>query len=331
MPFGPAPNPSADRDASHREPPRLAVPTTRPVRRDPADPGHAEPGASPAHRHGGRLRALPPGAGGIVAGSPVDGASAALHAAAGADRVALLGADPQFGHGIPAEDVALATRVLVLPRMALQPGPWTPPPRDRWPAPTTGLLLLDGIAARHVQLAHRVATQLLGPGDILQPWSTGHEMLPCGVSWTIDTGASVAVLDGRFATAARRWPCLTTVVQERLGALGDRLATHLAICQLPRVELRVLALLWALAERFGRVTPDGVVLSLRLTHRLIGQLVGAQRPTVSLALSTLVAEGHIARRADGTLLLDERSRDVMATDDEDAGAVTESLRRPHAC
>jgi hypothetical protein len=250
------------------------------------------------------------------------------------DRVALLRADPHFGDGIPAEDISLATRVLVLPRVSLHEGTWTPPPRDRWPAPTAGLLLLEGIAARHVELADRVATQLLGPGDILQPWGAGNELLPCSVRWSIDSGASVAVLDGRFAVAARRWQCLTSVVHERLGALSNRLATHLAICQLPRVELRVLALLWALAERFGRMTPDGVVLSLRLTHRLIGQLVGAQRPTVSLALSTLVEEGQITRRDDGTLLLDERSRHAMAPDGASAAparSMPEPRIRPHAC
>jgi hypothetical protein len=230
------------------------------------------------------------------------------------DRVALLRADPQFSRGIPDADAALARRVLVLPRLTLRAGPWSPPARDGWPAPIAGLLLLDGIAARHVVLGDRIATQLLGPGDILEPWATAHELVPCLISWSMDVGGSAAVLDGRFSTAARRWPSLATVLQERLGAQGQRLATHLAICQLPRVEQRVVALLWALAERFGRMTPDGVVVPLRLTHRMIGQLIGAQRPTVSLALSTLVAEGHVARRPDATLVLAEQSRSVIAPD-----------------
>ncbi|MEA2246287.1 MAG: family transcriptional regulator, cyclic receptor protein [Solirubrobacteraceae bacterium] len=310
MPRGPASDPSPGATPPAGSPSLEPVPIELLARRAlPVPRRRAE--QAPAPLHGGRLRAVPARPDATIGQAPV--ASPALDDAPPAsDRVALLRVEPQFAHGIPPEDIALATKVLVLPRVALPAGAWSPPPRDRWPAPTAGLLLLDGIAARHVRLADRVATQLLGPGDVLEPWGAAHELLPCAVSWSIDVHGSAVVLDGRFATAARRWPCLASVLQERLGALGDRLATHLAICQLPRVELRVLALLWALAERFGRMTPEGVVLSLRLTHRLIGQLIGAQRPTVSLALSTLADDGHITRRSDGMLLLDEHSRAAIA-------------------
>jgi len=39
----------------------------------------------------------------------------------------------------------------------------------------------------------------------------------------------------------------------------------------------VLLALWLLADRWGRATPDGTVLSLALTHELLGQLTGARR------------------------------------------------------
>jgi CRP/FNR family transcriptional regulator, cyclic AMP receptor protein len=237
-----------------------------------------------------------------------------------ADHLALLAADPSFAAAIPAADLPLAARVLCLPRLHLPAGAWLPPERGSWPAPTCGLLLLDGVVARHVALGDRVATQLLGPGDVLDPWPRGSELLPYGVHWSIHEPATAAVLDGRFATAARRWPSLSTTVHERLGAIAERLGTHLAICQLPRVEDRVLALLWHLAERFGRVTPGGVVLALRLTHRLVGELAGAQRPTVSLAFAALLEAGRVMRRADGALLLDAASRAGLAPGARTAGA-----------
>jgi CRP/FNR family transcriptional regulator, cyclic AMP receptor protein len=226
--------------------------------------------------------------------------------------VALLDAEPAFTAGIPAADVELAARVLRLPRLELPPGAWVPPPRDAWPAPTTALLITDGVVARRVALAGRVATHLLGPGDVLEPWTRGGTLLPSAVEWSVHEPATVAVFDGRFATAARRWPDLAAIVSERLAAGADRLATHLAICQLPRVEERVLALLWHLAERFGRVTPHGVAVPLRLTHRLIGELVGAQRPTVSLALTGLAEDGLVSRRDDGSLVLPIGSRAGLA-------------------
>jgi CRP/FNR family transcriptional regulator, cyclic AMP receptor protein len=70
------------------------------------------------------------------------------------------------------------------------------------------------------------------------------------------------------------------------------------------VEDRLHAMLWLLAERWGRVTPEGVTLPLRLTHELLGQLVGAKRPTVSLAMKELEARGAVRRRLDGAWLLD---------------------------
>ena len=55
-----------------------------------------------------------------------------------------------------------------------------------------------------------------------------------------------------------------------------------AILALPRVESRVLAILWHLADVFGSVNADGVLVPLKLTHERLGRLVGAQRPTVTL-------------------------------------------------
>jgi CRP/FNR family cyclic AMP-dependent transcriptional regulator len=258
---------------------------------------------------------------------PLAAAARRPRAAPPADHVALLAADPSFGAGIPDADLALAARVLRVPRLGLPPGAWAPPPRDAWPAPTSGLLLLDGVVARHVALGERVAAQLLGPGDVLDPWAPGSELLPCGVRWSVLEPASAAVLDGRFATAARRWPGLSATAQERTGAVAHRLATHLAICQLPRVEDRVLALLWHLAERFGRVAGSGVVLPLRLTHRLVGELAGAQRPTVSLAFAALLEDGRISRREDGSLLLASDSWAGLRPTAPPAGAPAAAARR----
>jgi DNA-binding IclR family transcriptional regulator len=59
-------------------------------------------------------------------------------------------------------------------------------------------------------------------------------------------------------------------------------------------------LLWHLADRFRRSHPEGVVLPLPLSHELLAQLVGAQRPSVSRALKELERAGVVARRPDGS-------------------------------
>ena len=96
---------------------------------------------------------------------------------------------------------------------------------------------------------------------------------------------SVAVLDRRFAAEMTRYPEITATLFDRLSERSLRLATTQAISQLTRVDRRLKALFWHLAERWGRVSGDGVIVPLALTHRILGQLVGARRPTVSTALS----------------------------------------------
>jgi CRP/FNR family transcriptional regulator, cyclic AMP receptor protein len=111
------------------------------------------------------------------------------------------------------------------------------------------------------------------------------------------------VLDRRFAAEASQYPEVTAALFDRLSERSLRLATTQAISQLTRVDRRLKALFWHLAERWGRVGGDGVVIPLALTHRILGQLVGARRPTVSTALSELAERDELVRRADGSWLL----------------------------
>jgi CRP/FNR family cyclic AMP-dependent transcriptional regulator len=167
-----------------------------------------------------------------------------------------------------------------------------------------GVLLLDGLANRTVVLDGVVSAQLLGRGDLVRVGSDSEEALVAtAVGWTVLEPLTAALLDERFLLTVRRWPELVAALFERVAAQEERREIHRALSQLPRVEDRIHVLLWLLAERWGRVTRQGVILRLRLTHELIGQLVGAKRPTVSLALKQLEEHGAVHRRADGSWLL----------------------------
>ena len=65
-----------------------------------------------------------------------------------------------------------------------------------------------------------------------------------------------------------------------------------AIALEPRVERRLLLKLRQLAERWGRVTPDGIRLDLRLTHQELANMVGAVRESVTIALGRLASAGR---------------------------------------
>ena len=227
------------------------------------------------------------------------------------ERIHLLAADPDLGHGIPTEDRDLARRLVVAEAHTIPPGEWGPGALCGPDAPAACLVLLEGAVTREVCLADRRSAGLFGPGDILRPARPAESMLPHEVHWRATEQSSVAVLDERFVLATRRWPSLATNVTQRLLDQSERLATHVAIAQLARVDQRVLALLWHLADRWGRVTGDGVVVPIKLTHEALGRLVGAQRPTVTLALAELGASGTVTRSSTGGWLLGAASRDLL--------------------
>ena len=218
--------------------------------------------------------------------------------------IPLLEADPELGEGLsPAEEEA-AARALVVHARTLEAGPWDPH-EERWPAePAIGLLVLDGVLTRDIVFVGRTTTELLGSGDLLRPWDDDvqFEPLPFEVAWHVHEPARVAVLDARFALATARWPALAGAVSRRHIRRARSLAFQLAIAQLPRVDDRLLVLLWALAERWGRVCPSGVRLPLRLPHRTLATLVGARRPSVTTALSGLSRDGLVERTEDGWML-----------------------------
>jgi CRP-like cAMP-binding protein len=174
------------------------------------------------------------------------------------------------------------------------------------PASNIGLLIVEGIVTREVLLGSTVSAELLGPGDIVRPWTFagGEELLSTKVRWSVVSDyLRAAVLDRRVAATLGGFPEVTVVLMDRLNNRSSRLAVTQAISQLQRVDRRLIALFTHLAERWGRMTPGGVLVPLRLSHRMLGGLVGASRPTVSTAIGALSRTGELVRRPDGAWLL----------------------------
>jgi CRP/FNR family cyclic AMP-dependent transcriptional regulator len=222
-----------------------------------------------------------------------------------AEAVHLLEADPDLGALLADTRRAEAEKDLVVRTHRLPVGPWDVSRLAAASGDHIGLLILDGVLARELVVADHVSAELLGPGDVVRPWqgTTRSALLPVEAVWSVLSTLTVAVLDRRFGAEAARYPEITAALFDRLGERSLRLATTQAISQLTRVDRRLKALFWHLAERWGRVAGDGVVVPLALTHRILGQLVGARRPTVSTALSELAERGELVRRPDGSWLL----------------------------
>ncbi|MGI8412083.1 MAG: helix-turn-helix domain-containing protein [Solirubrobacteraceae bacterium] len=161
-----------------------------------------------------------------------------------------------------------------------------------------GLLLLDGLIAFATRVGDRTATELIGDGDLLQPPAARTDDLLAGEhEWRVLSPTRFALLDAEFAQRVRPWP---QIVQALLRRAARRIADidmlRAITCQ-PRLEVRLVLLLWHLAARWGRVEPAGIRVTLPLTHRLLGQLVGAERPSISHALARLATAGLVTGAA----------------------------------
>jgi CRP/FNR family transcriptional regulator, cyclic AMP receptor protein len=221
------------------------------------------------------------------------------------EAVKLLEVDPDLGALLAEPRRSEAEREITVRTHVVPVGRWDVARLAGTSTDHVGLLVLDGVLSRELLVADQVSAELMGPGDLVRPWQTGNRasLLPVDAEWHILSPVTVAVLDRRFAGELSRYPEITSVLLDRLAERSVRLATTQAISQLTRVDRRLRALFWHLAERWGRVSGQGVIVPLALTHRILGQLVGARRPTVSTALAELAERGELSRRADGAWLL----------------------------
>jgi CRP/FNR family transcriptional regulator, cyclic AMP receptor protein len=168
-----------------------------------------------------------------------------------------------------------------------------------------GLLVADGMIARQLRIGHMEAVELVGPGDVLRPWAEvdGELSEQLEESWIVTRRARLALLDRAFAVSVGPWPEVAANIADRVATRVGWMALFSAIQGIRRVDERLLALLWSYADRWGRVTPEGVVLELELTHRLLAGVIGARRPSVTTALKALETSGAITRRRDHSWLL----------------------------
>jgi hypothetical protein len=222
--------------------------------------------------------------------------------------IPLLDLDPDLGRPLPDERVARARADLQVRVGAVRRGPWDAAQLSDAVGGHLGLLVLDGVLAREILLADTISTELMGAGDLLCPWheAGGWALLANDIRWTVLDDLRVAVLDRRFASRLSGFPEVNSLLLARMSARVERVAISQAISQLNGVDRRLLALFWHLAARWGRVTPDGVALPMALSHRLLAELVGARRPTVTTALTHLAERGELIHREDATWLLTDQ-------------------------
>ena len=221
------------------------------------------------------------------------------------EKLSIVDADPDLADRLAPEDLERARRQALARIQRLSPGEWDAAAALEHDTHHRGFLIVDGLLSRTVEVLGRRCVELLGHGDVMRPWQWDDEgsHVRAEVGWIVLEPSRLAVLDSGLVQRMAPWPVLGVELFNRGTRRAHHLAVALAIAYHQRVDDRLLLMLWHLAERWGRVHPDGIVVPLPLAHQRLADLVGAHRPSVTTAMGELTRSGAVSRRANGHWVL----------------------------
>jgi CRP-like cAMP-binding protein len=203
------------------------------------------------------------------------------------------------------------TRRLDARVMHAAPGPLAVADLAENPEDWIGLLILDGILTVRLDAGRAHTGWLIGADDLVRPWDMAEISLTRSTSWQALTPTRIALLDHEFSMRAGGVPILARSLVARAARTTNWLVAKSLVMASPVVEDRLLLAFALLGERWGTVNHNGVLLKLPLTHALLATLCGVRRPSVTIALGALEAEGVLTRAAGGEWLLRRQCADHL--------------------
>jgi CRP/FNR family transcriptional regulator, cyclic AMP receptor protein len=224
--------------------------------------------------------------------------------------------DPELGDAVRPSERARAIEECVARTVHIGRGSWSGQGKAAM-HDGIGLLVLEGLLIRRVGIEGRFGAELLGDGDLLRPWQgeDAESALSHTTGWRVLETARMALLDADVAQRFAAYPELTGRLVARALERSRNLAINMAIVHQARVNVRLQMLFWHLADRWGRVGREGVILPLHLTHAVLADLVAARRPTVSSSLSELAKLGLVRTAGNGWLLSGDPPGELLELQD----------------
>ena len=225
--------------------------------------------------------------------------------APGDSVISLVDADPDLADLLDEASLERARRDGLARVKRLSPGLWDAEAAYEQAEHHRGFLIVEGLLTRTVNVLGRHCVELIGHGDVMRPWQWDEagSHVRAEIGWQVLEPTRLAVLDHKLVLRIAPWPQLGLELFNRGTRRAHHLAVALAIAHHQRVGDRLVLTLWHLAERWGRVHPDGIVVPLPLGHQRLADLVGAQRQSVTTAMGQLTREGSVSRRDDGDWVL----------------------------
>jgi CRP-like cAMP-binding protein len=134
-------------------------------------------------------------------------------------------------------------------------------------------------------------------------WNDEGELITLGI-W----GAGDIVGSLLSSNAPYEIECLTDVTVyliagDRLDTMVEEILAHIRanqefiqVVRHRRIERAILGLFDWLSHRFGRVVSQGIAIDFLITHQEIAEIIGTTRVTCSRTISSLIAQGYIAKQ-----------------------------------
>ena len=215
--------------------------------------------------------------------------------------ISVVDADPDLADLLDEADLERARRDGLARVKRLSPGEWDAQAAYEQAEHHRGFLIVEGLLTRTVKVLGRHCVELIGHGDVMRPWQWDEagSHVRAEIGWQVLEPTRLAVLDHKLVLRIAPWPQLGLELFNRGTRRAHHLAVALAIAHHQRVGDRLVLTLWHLAERWGRVHPDGIVIPLPLGHQRLADLVGAQRQSVTTAMGQLTRDGSVSRRDNG--------------------------------
>jgi len=213
------------------------------------------------------------------------------HTDGAAGAAPLLALDPELARSLPQSQRAEALRELIAHTTTLRPGDSG---AELFKPDLFAALIVQGALVRRVATDRGRSLEILVKGDLLRPWQEDSGWVAeSRIEPLVET--RVAMIDRSELDALCRFPPLVEAVLERAFRRIRGAATQAAFDSRAGMDQRVLFSMWHLADRCGEPVDGGLMIPLPLTHQIIADLIGAQRTSVSAAISRLTADGMLSR------------------------------------
>jgi CRP/FNR family cyclic AMP-dependent transcriptional regulator len=158
------------------------------------------------------------------------------------------------------------------------------------------------VAAGRIKLYHITADgkqavlAMIDPGEVFGELSMLDGAPREEFAEAMEPTTVVGIPSATFQALMAELPDLTLGVTRLVGLRRRRIERRLKSLLFRSNRDRLVSLLVELAEKYGRRTPDGVELGIRLSHQDLASIIGSTRETVTVTLGELQNEGALVIR-----------------------------------